>query len=196
MTVTTYAGLQTAIGDFLNRADLTSVIPTFIQLAEADLGRRLRTWEMEARSTLTLDAEYIDLPADWLETIRVDYNGQGSRRLLYVPPFEIARRASETDEPKFFTHVGQRLRLWPAPSTGTADLRYYQAIPALADDNTSNWLLSRSPDAYLYGSLMHSAPYLQEDARLSAWGALYADAVRATQQASDRAKWTSGMRLT
>ena len=196
MTITTYAGLQTAIGDFLNRSDLTSVIPTFIQLAHADLNRKLRTWQMEARATLTLDAEYVDLPADWLETIRLDYNGQATRRLLVVPPSEISRRPSDTDEPMFFTHIGRQVRLWPVPSSGTGDLRYYQSIPALADDNTSNWLLALSPDAYLYGSLVHSAPYLQEDARLAAWVGLYGDALSSTQRASDRAGWSSGMRLT
>ena len=39
MTITTYATLKTAIADFLNRDDLTSVIPTFIALAEADMQR-------------------------------------------------------------------------------------------------------------------------------------------------------------
>ena len=38
-----YASLQQAIANELARADLTSAIPTFIQLAEADFNRVLRT---------------------------------------------------------------------------------------------------------------------------------------------------------
>ena len=42
MAITTYAELKTAIANWLNREDLTSVIPDFISLAEADFNRKLR----------------------------------------------------------------------------------------------------------------------------------------------------------
>ena len=41
MALTTYAELKTSVADFLNRTDLTSAIPTFISLAEADLNRKI-----------------------------------------------------------------------------------------------------------------------------------------------------------
>jgi len=44
MAITTYAELQSAITDFLNRDDLTAVAPTFISMAEANLGRDIRHW--------------------------------------------------------------------------------------------------------------------------------------------------------
>ena len=37
-----YSELKSAIADFLNRQDLTSVIPTFIKFTEADINRKLR----------------------------------------------------------------------------------------------------------------------------------------------------------
>jgi hypothetical protein len=37
-----YATLQTAVADFMARADLTVQIPTFIQLAESRMNRDLR----------------------------------------------------------------------------------------------------------------------------------------------------------
>ncbi len=43
MALSTYAELKTSIGDWLNRADLTAVIPDFISLAEAQVERTLRT---------------------------------------------------------------------------------------------------------------------------------------------------------
>ena len=42
MAITTYSELQSAVADWLNRDDLTSVIPNFIELAEADLTRNLQ----------------------------------------------------------------------------------------------------------------------------------------------------------
>ena len=58
MALTTYAELKTAIGDFLNRDDLTSVAPDFITLAEADINRRVRHWRMEGRSTAQIDTQF------------------------------------------------------------------------------------------------------------------------------------------
>ncbi|NCV21747.1 MAG: hypothetical protein EBV45_07325 [Chloroflexi bacterium] len=49
-TITTYTTLQSTIADYLNRADLTAQIPTFIQMAEADMNTRLRTREMIVRA--------------------------------------------------------------------------------------------------------------------------------------------------
>jgi len=56
-------------------------------------------------------------------------------------------------------------------------LVYYARIPALSDSNTSNWLLDYSPDIYLYGALMQSAPYLQNDERITIWSSLYLKAI-------------------
>ena len=50
MAITTYAELQSSIADFLDRDDLTSVIPTFISLAEADMNRQIRHWRQEKRA--------------------------------------------------------------------------------------------------------------------------------------------------
>ena len=69
--ITDYDTLQSAIADWLNRADLTSQIQTFIQLAEGDLNTRLRTRDMVIRAEATSDNEYVQLPADWLEAINL-----------------------------------------------------------------------------------------------------------------------------
>ena len=70
MAITTYAELQSAITDFLNRDDLTAVAPTFISMAEANLGRDIRHWRQEKRSTAEIDTQYSAIPADFLEAVR------------------------------------------------------------------------------------------------------------------------------
>jgi len=42
MAITTYSELKTAVADWLNRSDLTSAIPNFIALAEAQMSRQIR----------------------------------------------------------------------------------------------------------------------------------------------------------
>ena len=53
MSITTYAELKTAIADFLNRDDLSSVVDTFIDLAEARIQREIRHYKMEETDTLS-----------------------------------------------------------------------------------------------------------------------------------------------
>ena len=42
-------------------------------------------------------------------------------------------------------------------------------MPALSDADPTNWVLSDYPNLYLYGSLLHSAPFLKDDMRLGMW---------------------------
>ena len=42
MALSTYDELKASIADFLNRDDLTSVIPDFIKLAETGMNREVR----------------------------------------------------------------------------------------------------------------------------------------------------------
>ena len=69
MAVGTYAELKTSIADFLNRDDLTSAVPDFIKLAEADMNRKVKHWRNEGRSTAQIDTQYSALPADFMEVI-------------------------------------------------------------------------------------------------------------------------------
>jgi hypothetical protein len=56
MALTTYTELKSSLADWLNRSDLTSVIPDFISLAEAQMERQLRTRQMIVRATASFAA--------------------------------------------------------------------------------------------------------------------------------------------
>lgn len=196
----TFAALKSAIADFLNRDDLTAVIPTFVALAEADMNRKVRAIAMETRSTATLDAQFSGLPSDWLETISIRISG-ADNRLVLASAAEIADLRAWNDdqagEPTHYAHVAGGLELYPTPEDSyTAELVYYAKPTALSTDGSTNWLLTNHPDAYLYGSLVHSAPYLKDDPRVEVWAALYANAIQSINQASQDAKFSgTGLRL-
>ena len=84
MALTTYAELKASIADFLNRDDLTSVIPDFITLAEADMNRGLRHWRQEKR-LLGLTAAH--KPAQHLSASLVEPS-ERIRRAVYVARIE------------------------------------------------------------------------------------------------------------
>tara|TARA_B100000676_G_scaffold301096_1_gene347756 strand:+ start:1870 stop:2487 length:618 start_codon:yes stop_codon:yes gene_type:complete len=177
MAISTYSELKSAIADWLNRDDLTSVIPSFIELAEAELTRNLRHRKMIARADATINSEYTQTPTDWFQTQTLILETDPVTTLEYLTPEALnAKRAESTanGKPLFYTMIGTEIQVYPVPSGDhTAEMVYYSKIPSLSDSETTNWLLTLAPDIYLYGSLMQSAPYLQDDNRLSVWNALY-----------------------
>jgi hypothetical protein len=200
MALTNYSELKSTIADFLNRDDLTSVIPTFIYLAEAQINRDVRHWKMEQRATGTLSGEYSLLPTDWLETIQVHVTGNGTYPVQLASRDAIAdKRSSNNDtsgRPRFYSHADSSLELYPTPDADyVIELLYYQKVESLGDSAPSNWLLIDSPDIYLYAALIHSSPYLQEDGRAGTWAQLYSAAVQKLNEASEKSRM-SGSGLT
>lgn len=201
MTITTYATLKTAIADFLNRDDLTSVIPTFIALAEADMQRKLRHWRMETRATAQLDTQFSAIPSDWVETIRFYLTTGETSRLELISQAEMIDRkqadGNVTGRPYYYAMTGSQFELYPVPDGQyTGELLYFAKIPALSDSATTNWLLTNAPDAYLYGALIHSAPYLKDDARIQVWAALYQSAIDNLNTSSNDARHSgTGLRM-
>ena len=202
MAITSYSTLQTTVGDWLNRSDLTTVIPDFITLAEAQFNRTLRHRKMVERATATLDTEYSAMPADWLESIRYQINTNPITVMEFVSPDQAALLKgaySTSGKPIFYSQIGQQFQVIPAPDSGSAytgELTYYAKIPALSAGNTSNWLLVDSPDIYLYGALLQSAPYLQDDQRLSTWAAIYQRLIEDLKVSDERSRMaTSSLRM-
>jgi len=202
MAITNYANLQTTIADFLNRDDLTSVIPVFIQLAEGQMNRDVRHWQMETRSSGQQSAgdQYMQIPSDWMETIRFHLTGGGTQVLDLISRAAMADKREGAEDmsgsPQYYCHADSQFELYPTPDADyDMELLYVAKIPDLAT-NSTNWLLTLAPDVYLYGSLLHSAPYLQEDARVAVWAQMYSAAVARLNEASEKARYSgSGLTL-
>ena len=192
MALSNYTELQAAVADQLDRTDLTGQIPDFIKLAEAQMNRVIRHWRMQDRVTASVDTQYTALPSNFAEAIRMVVTTGNYSVLELVGNMELSRlRANVADaagRPQFYAINDQAIEVFPTPdAVYTTELVYYETIDPLANTGT-NWLLTYYPDAYLYGACLHSAPYLQEDARMQTWGALYEAAISAINQDAERAQ--------
>ena len=189
-----YSELKSSVADFLNRQDLTAVIPTFISLCEADLNRSVRHRSMLCRATATLETQYTSLPADFLEAKNIQLNSNPVTTLKYVTMEQLdllKQTYRSSGIPKYYTIIGDTIEVLPAPAEEyTIELTYYKKLPALSDSQTGNWLLTSHPDVYLYGTLMQSAPYLKDDERVGVWGTLYRQFVNDLNFASDKAEYS------
>ena len=181
MAISTYAELQTATTNWLDRsdADMTARVPEFIDLAESSFNRTIRNHRMITKNdSYSLDGRYVDLPTDTLEVIRIVVSGSPVVTLEYMTPEEIAEgryTLSSTGKPGYYTVIGgstNQIELLRSPDdTYTASIVYYTKIPALSDSATTNWLLTNNPDIYLFGALLEAEPYLKNDERLPMWAA-------------------------
>lgn len=194
----TYAGLQASVAEFLNRAELLATIPDFIKLAETQLNRKLRAADMITSATLSVSTSSAALPADFNGMVSFELPSGAGTPLRYVKPEEVrALRQTlytTTGAPKVWSIAGTNLETAPPPDQAYLCLMlYYARIPALTNSNTSNWLLTKHPDAYLYGALLQSAPYLKDDARLQTWAALYEKAIDDIAQSDGRVAFGHGL---
>jgi hypothetical protein len=152
------------------------------------------------RGSLTIDAQFEALPADWLETIRITMDANPIRVLTQISMDDLTRYRTAidntTDAPVYFAHNGTDIELFPTPSTSyTGEISYYAKVTALSADGDTNWLLTNNPDVYLYGSLVHTAPYLREDPRLAVWAGLLAQAMSEIEDETAAARFGSPLRM-
>jgi hypothetical protein len=191
----TYSDLKTSIADILHRSDLTSKIPDFIKLCEASMNRILRTRTMETDNSLTLSdgARTVALPSGYEEPIslRLVITGEDREPLTQVlhTQLNINTESSSARRPEFWAINGANIE-FPnlADQEYTLSFRMISSSWSLSDSTTTNWLLTNHPDLYFYGSLMHAAPHLGQDARISTWSSFYGKALREVEHNAARSK--------
>lgn len=182
MPLASYTELTDEMAGWLNRADLTSKIPTFIRLFEARMNRRLRSPDMEciATQTTTAGIDTYALPSDFRE-MRLFYLGGTPRTYPTAMSPESLKSeftGREGSPTSAYTIIGESIILAPTPTSATPlTMVYWQNLAGLDTGNPTNWLLNDHPDAYLFGSLARAEAYLKDDERVAFWKAAEDEAV-------------------
>ena len=199
MALSTYSELKTSIAGWLNREDADTIakIPDFIALAEAKIARDVRHWRQEKRVTTPVNEQYENLPIDWLEMIQIQITTGGRLQVISAAELQERKEASSVvQKPKYYRLTSDQIEFYPTPdSSYEVAMQYYARVPALTDVDTTNWILTDYPDIYLYGSLVHAAPYLIDDQRLNVWASLYQSAVDALNQDNTKSRVSGPLRM-
>lgn len=194
MAITTYAELQTSVANFLARDDLTAQIPDFIALAEARMGRELDTRSQVKRVTAATvaGAEFIDLPTDLRKIQGIKINSNPVKVLDYTTPhnYYSLTPSNGTGTPSYYTVIGTAIGLRPIPdSVLTIEMIYSDDIDALSTTNTTNTILTRHPDAYLFGALAAASVFLMDDARAAQFDQVFSRTISEMKRDTDDAKF-------
>jgi hypothetical protein len=188
----TYAGLQASIAAWINRTDLTAVIPDFITLAEAKIGRDLRLRKQIVSSTLLTVASTrgVNLPSDWLQFENVSIDGNPERQLNYCTVEQLDYQYPNGDpagKPSLFTIEGDQILFGPMPDTVyTVNIFYYQKFTALSAG--ANWLFTNHPNIYLNLAMSYACHFIKDAKRTAEYLDLYERDKDALQLQDDTAQ--------
>jgi len=180
MALNNLAGLKAAAAAWIERSNdiaVTSIVDDCVTLCEARVNKTpdFRLPEMETEDTLTLVDGAAALPVDFLAMKRVVANASSPRLLSYAEPgwYQEAFPSSGTDDAAgFYTIVGTTLH---SKASSTLGIVYYARVPALATTDP-NWLLLKSPDVYLFGTILEVLVALEGDAQ-DKYAGLFSSAV-------------------
>ena len=180
-----YDVLQQSIAGWLARTDLEQRIPDFIRLAEVKFFNDLdlRTLEDEVRLDTKIPAGENPWPfppdAGEIRFFRINTSPPRVLEIVSLSKISDARYHNKSSFPAAAAVVGRSLE-FDVPSVEENDITvwyYPSTMGYLTENNTTNGVLERRPDLYLYGSLLQAAPYVGADQRVAVWGSFYEAAV-------------------
>lgn len=191
MIINSYAELKTAVASYLQRGDLTAMIPQFIALAESDIQADIADLpELLVHATATTAAG--NPLVDTLNMYALRDAWVSGERVHIAMPGMMTTTSTSTGCPQAIAIEGaSAIRLYPTPDAAySIDILYIPVIsPTLAGgeplDAATNWILQRHPGAYLYGACLHASAYIEDAAKLSAWKSGY-DAAVARMRGANR----------
>lgn len=190
MAIVDYSTLQTSVGNWLARADLATVIPDFIQLAEARINRDLRVRKMQSSVSGTATAGAIPLPDDYMGVIslRVSYAG-GSYEIYPESGTNMPIYPINSGLPLGYTVSNGNILLASGQQDIAYTLYYWSKVPSLSASNQQTWLLIEEPGIYLYSALVEASPYVQDDQRTVLWATQYKAIVDGMHAADDEDRY-------
>lgn len=205
MQFTNYADFRAAVLKFIDGDDVgsgsiaTDTLDLLIALGESrvyhgdDETPGLRTRDMEAALSVAVTDNAAALPADCLELVRVQFDGESP--LDYISEDQALRQIDmgASGTVRAYTQQGNNLIFLPE-ATGTVGGRYFQR-PADIKTGGLHATFNRYPEAFLFGALAEAAPFIGEDARLPLWKKLWLGWMHSAHR-SERNRATSGGRLT
>ena len=207
MALANYTDLLSAINGaagWLHRADLGSIAPDWITLAEVTMNDgdletlnvpALRTGDQETIYTYNCvpKVQTLALPSNFLEMRKVYITYGGSRLELQqapVLPIRYDELSNVASVPRSYIVVGSSLYLIPIPDQAyPVTLDYYAKIGPLTASSSTNWLMTAAPNCYLSGAIVHGAPWLGPKFDPNPWIAAFRTSMRQVQR-SDLLKRT------
>lgn len=184
-----YTTLKVSVASWLAQSNISagdSVVDDFIDMAEAEVNRRLRVRFMESALSLTATSATVALPDDYMGLRAIHIEGDSRYSLEYRAPEQLNSLDNSAATPSFYTIRGDNI-VFPADPSSTITVAgtYYAKPAALSTSNETNWLTTNFPQVYLYAALKQAAIYTSNDADVQKYSALLDGALAQVKEADD-----------
>jgi len=143
--------LRTAVIEHVGNADIADVFPRLVGMAESRLNRTLRLRDQITDATVTMTLGRGPLPADFAEALG----------LFRVDGLEYVQQSPQHRDRHNHYYSIQGSEIVAPLIEGIATLSYYATLPPLATMSSTNWMLARYPDLYLYAVGFEAAKYIR-----------------------------------
>lgn len=171
MAITDYAGLKTAVSNWMARSDVSGDAADFITLAEAALNRELDPVETDTTLTGVANSRRIDIAStSCVEPIALFLAEAGCDEIEITPKVDgTFPYLDSSGKPRYWAVDGTNIDFdRPLDAAYPFRFRLKQRF-ALSDAATTNWLLTNHPDVYLAASLVWGGLFTQNDPAASRW---------------------------
>lgn len=192
MSITNYLELKAAIVSWAERSDISDgLLDQFIFMTEADSFQQLRVPSMEDQDLLVVDQGRVIIPFDLLELRNLTWQGTNPTVLQYLPweQFVTLDNSYTLTTPVYYSRQGANWFISGTPGDDETILcHYYRYMPNLSADNPTTWLLTVSPQAYLFGCLRYLYEYVMDQERAAYWDAKFTKELNKLQAIADLAE--------
>ena len=173
MAISNYTELQAAVASWAHRS--TANITDFIALAEKRINAALESRLSEIESSLVgvVDSRYIALPTGYYDNRGLWVVLSGFRReLTYVIPSMLPVIDDSPGQPTYYTIDGTNIA-FNIENSDTFDyvLRYKKGYDIAS--TSTNDILTRYPNVYLYSSLREASLFANDDNNAAKWETAY-----------------------
>lgn len=175
--ITDYATLKTSVAGIMQRTgdtELEASIPAYIQLCESTLQVKCKLLDFEGSATIVITNGVGALPTDWNGGRALYWDDDDSQELTYLTPAQFDAKQTWGGDAYFYTVTGTSIKVI-ANESGSIIATYKARFVPLSVSNTTNALLLKYPEAYLYGSAAQACIDTDDDRNLAKFGGLFSD---------------------
>jgi hypothetical protein len=193
-----YKDIVVAAQAYTDRYDeeLVDSMTAFTRVVEAKINNALRTGDQSVRSQIWLRAgeEYYGLPCDWggARDVEILHEGeQHGRTLVYLAPEEMNKLSrQQRGEHNYYTIIAGQIQVAPPADNQVLEVVYYQRLPELSNDDDTNWLTEKNPDAYIFGLCTEISAFAKDPMLFEVYKLRFAEALADITQEDQITRWS------
>lgn len=182
-----YLDLRIGVADHVKNSNISDVMNRLTLTAESWLNQKLRSREQITADTVTFASGVAPLPTDYLEMIAL-YDTTGR-----YPLTQGTLQETKLVNSPYWRYAVDGSNIILYGYSGDRNIEYYAALPTLTTSaTTTNWLLAKYPNVYLYAVGLEAAKFLRDAETTQATVSLLQAAMNDIKIDDDRALWGNG----